>query len=222
MFHVILAGVSTNKLKSKTGNNHEVVFLEHQVLEVIVSNVSIMKLLMLCALLYVVALTRAADKGADKQVQQPDEDVSQLEKRTTFRCPRGWTKYSGRCFHFVPRYLPWAEAEKNCRAMGGHLASLRNRNEYFWVQHLINYYTHTSPETWIGGSSRTGDTTWFWSDGTSFTFTFWCQGEPNNPDKQHCLQMNYSGKKCWDDLQCDRRLPSVCVKYPVILVKFHG
>ncbi|XP_029029226.3 type-2 ice-structuring protein-like [Betta splendens] len=190
--------------------------------QVIVSNVSIMKLLMLCALLCVVALTRAAEIGADKQVQQNDEDVSQLEKRTTFRCSSGWTKYSGRCFHFVPRPLTWGQAEKNCQAMGGHLASLKNKEEYFWVQHFINYYTHTSPLTWIGGSSRAGDTTWLWSDGNSFSFTFWCQGEPNYPDTQHCLQMNDSDKKCWDNFQCNARLPSVCVNDPVTFQKFHG
>ncbi|XP_028996793.1 type-2 ice-structuring protein-like [Betta splendens] len=171
-----------------------------------------MKLLMLCALLCVLALTRAAKKGADARLQQPDEDVSLLEKRFLWWCPTGWTKYSGRCFHFVPRTLTWAEAEKNCQAMGGHLASMRNKEEYFWVQHMIATQTNSYPATWIGASTRKTDTDWLWSDGTKFTFTFWCKGEPNNQNSQHCVQMNFSDNKCWDDYQCDGQRSSVCVK----------
>ncbi|XP_029029612.1 type-2 ice-structuring protein-like [Betta splendens] len=171
-----------------------------------------MKLLMLCALLCVVVLTRAAEKGADEHVQQPGKDVSHLEKRFLWRCSSGWTKYGGRCFHFVPRPLTWNEAEKNCQAVGGHLASLRNKEEYFWLQHLIATKTNNYPLTWIGGSTRKTNTTWFWSDGTTFTFTFWCRGTPNNPGTRHCVQMNHSDNKCWDDYQCDGKRPSVCVK----------
>ncbi|XP_028996815.1 type-2 ice-structuring protein-like [Betta splendens] len=171
-----------------------------------------MKLLMLCALLCVLALTRAAEKGTNKQVQQPDKDVSQLENSFLWWCSSGWSKYGGRCFHFVPHRLTWADAEKNCRSMGGHLASLRNKEEYLWVQHLIHTQTNSYPATWIGASTLEKDTPWFWSDGTSFTFTFWCRGQPDFPEIQRCAQMNYSEIRCWDSVQCEGQRPSVCAK----------
>ena len=37
---------------------------------------------------------------------------------------------------------------------------------------------------------------WQWADGSSFGFSYWCDGEPNNGGgrQQDCLQMNYSGE----------------------------
>ncbi|KAF3848171.1 hypothetical protein F7725_021199 [Dissostichus mawsoni] len=40
---------------------------------------------------------------------------------------------------------------------------------------------------------------WTWSDGTPFHYKDWCDGEPNNPGRQRCLQMNHSEDKCWDN-----------------------
>ncbi|KAF3848161.1 hypothetical protein F7725_021189 [Dissostichus mawsoni] len=53
---------------------------------------------------------------------------------------------------------------------------------------------------------------WTWSDGTPFHYKDWCDGEPNNPGRQRCLQMNHSEDKCWDNEYCSTELPSVCVK----------
>ncbi|XP_034533054.1 ladderlectin-like [Notolabrus celidotus] len=69
-----------------------------------------------------------------------------------------------------------------------------------------------SPETWLGGSDAQHEGVWLWTDSSHFTFTHFCRGEPNNFFNQHCLQMNYGGGKCWDDVWCDKHRPSVCAK----------
>ncbi|XP_043954892.1 type-2 ice-structuring protein-like [Gambusia affinis] len=128
------------------------------------------------------------------------------------KCRNGWNLIHGRCFKYVPRRLTWAEAEKNCISMGGNLASVHSSEEYHGIQWLIRCATHELRETWIGGSDAAEEGSWTWSDGTLMTFTNWCPGEPNNlRGCQHCMQMNHSGKKCWDDNNCPSRQPSVCV-----------
>ncbi|XP_067435493.1 ladderlectin-like [Thunnus thynnus] len=136
------------------------------------------------------------------------EEEHRVDKRST-SCPSHWTEYNGRCFLYIPRTLTWAQAEKNCLSMGANLASIHRTREYYEIKRIISDRTHSSPETWIGGSDSQEEGVWFWSDGTPFAYSYWCRGEPN---KQHCLQMNYGGNNCWDDVWCDAHRPSLCAK----------
>ncbi|XP_031174463.1 galactose-specific lectin nattectin-like [Sander lucioperca] len=160
------------------------------------------------------ALTGAAAVPEEKADEDQTADIN-LAKRTfcsTRRCSRGWTRYNGRCFRFVPRPMTWAAAEKNCMFMGGHLASIHNILEYLRLLSLMSS-SRVYKKTWIGGTDAQEEKQWFWSDGTPFNYVKWCRGEPNNSfGKQHCLDMNHEGYKCWDDLQCNRRSPSICAK----------
>ncbi|XP_038586863.1 type-2 ice-structuring protein-like [Micropterus salmoides] len=191
--------------------------------------ISTMKTLTLSALLCaMMALTRAAalpdaedEPGTEGTAVQDTEagnwtnsftpGESRVVKRLTL-CPFGWTAFKGRCFLYVPRVMSWAAAERNCRSMGGHLASIHNIQEYHQIQTMIMRATHYQREAWIGGFDAQQEGYWLWIDGTHFGFTHWCPGEPSAYYLQHCLQMNYSDQKCWDDRQCDVHLPSVCVR----------
>uniref|UniRef100_A0A3B5LD70 C-type lectin domain-containing protein n=1 Tax=Xiphophorus couchianus TaxID=32473 RepID=A0A3B5LD70_9TELE len=127
-------------------------------------------------------------------------------------CRNGWNLINGRCFKYVPSRMTWAKAERNCISMGGNLASVHSSEDYYDIQSLIRRVTHELKETWIGGSDAAEEGNWSWTDGTLMTFTNWCPGEPNNGGwRQHCMQMNYSGEKCWDDQRCAVKQPSVCV-----------
>ncbi|XP_075307964.1 ladderlectin-like [Odontesthes bonariensis] len=126
-------------------------------------------------------------------------------------CNPGWTSINGRCFIYIPRPRTWAQAQRNCISLGGNLASVHSAQEYHDIQRLILKGSHASKQTWIGGSDAQENGVWLWADGSSFGYSHWCKGEPNNAGGwQHCLQMNYSGSKCWDDQTCNVRLPSVC------------
>ncbi|XP_051256190.1 ladderlectin-like [Dicentrarchus labrax] len=115
-------------------------------------------------------------------------------------------------FYFVPKAMTWADAEKHCQSFGANLASIHNVYDYHVVQHLILRMTHEQKQAWVGGSDAQQEGYWFWSDGTRFVYNNWCSGEPNDANGQHCLQINFSVKKCWDDVQCHYKLPSVCGK----------
>ncbi|XP_036002700.1 type-2 ice-structuring protein isoform X1 [Fundulus heteroclitus] len=169
----------------------------------------IMKLLAVCVLVFSVMAQTRADPIPDDG--SPDPEEVDLVQRST--CPPGWSPINNRCFHYVAKPMTWARAERNCLSMGANLASVHDTNEYHQVQSVIEMATYKSDETWIGGTNAQETSIWFWSDGSPLRYTNWCHGEPNNwRNNQHCLQMNYSGEKCWDDQTCSVRLPSVCAK----------
>ncbi|XP_024656601.2 galactose-specific lectin nattectin [Maylandia zebra] len=135
-----------------------------------------------------------------------------VEKRAA-SCPGGWTQYGNRCFLYNNDQMTWAQAQRICRNMNANLASVHSYDEYQFIRRVISSATHESGLTWIGGSDGQQEGYWFWIDGTSFTFTQWCRGEPNNHrGNEHCLLVNFSGSKCWNDGTCDSRFPFICVK----------
>ncbi|KAM4564439.1 type-2 ice-structuring protein-like isoform 2-T2 [Fundulus diaphanus] len=168
----------------------------------------IMKLLAVCVLVFSVMARTRADPVPDDGSTDPEVDLVQR-----YSCPHGWSPIKNRCFHYVSKPMTWARAERYCVSMGAHLASVHDTNEYHQVQSLITIATYKSGETWIGGTDAQETSIWLWTDGSHLHYANWCHGEPNNGgNNQHCLQMNYSGEKCWDDQSCFVRLPSVCAK----------
>ncbi|XP_005754320.1 type-2 ice-structuring protein-like isoform X1 [Pundamilia nyererei] len=168
-----------------------------------------MKLLTVSALLCaMVALTTAAEARDEVEGLMPPAK-SHVVKRSPRSpcCPGGWTKYGHRCFFFNSTVASWADAEKSCKSMRAHLASVRNIKEYREIQRLTG-----KKESWIGGTDASKEGKWLWSDETCFTYKKWCFREPNNDRNQDCLQINRGVFKCWDDMWCDAHLPSVCAK----------
>ncbi|XP_054876185.1 ladderlectin-like [Poeciliopsis prolifica] len=129
-------------------------------------------------------------------------------------CPHGWRKITPHCFRYVGTSMSWYDAEKNCRSMGANLASIHDMYYYGEVQRLIRDKTGRADPAWLGGSDEHREGFWWWSDEFSVSFTNWCRGEPNNGffHDQHCMQMNFSDEKCWDDIWCGTHLPFVCMK----------
>uniref|UniRef100_A0A3B3CV67 Galactose-specific lectin nattectin-like n=2 Tax=Oryzias melastigma TaxID=30732 RepID=A0A3B3CV67_ORYME len=116
-------------------------------------------------------------------------------------------------FRYYSSPKTWSEAEKFCRSIGGNLASARNRFENNKLLRLIRQKKGRYRYTWIGGSDAQQNGIWFWSDGSNYQYTNWCRGQPNNfRGKQHCLQLSFTDKRCWDDAECGRRLPFICAK----------
>ncbi|KAM6894296.1 ladderlectin-like isoform 1-T1 [Lycodopsis pacificus] len=171
-----------------------------------------MKTLTVCALVCaMIALTQAAALP-EGMLENDQSAESHLVKREAY-CSKGWTECSGRCFRYISTPMTWAKAEKHCVSLGGNLASVHSVLEYEGIQKIILDHSQDNGSTWIGGSDAEEEKEWFWSDGTLFSYMNWCAGEPNNGGgNQHCLQMNYSAGKCWDDVQCSTQKQSVCVK----------
>nr|XP_024656917.1 ladderlectin-like [Maylandia zebra] len=157
----------------------------------------------LWALLLVIFHTpdEVASNGTEASISAAEHHV---EKRAA-SCPSGWTQYGNRCFLYDNRQMTWAQAQRICQSLNANLASVNSNDEYQFIRAVISSASRESGLTW--------ENYWFWIDGTYFTFTQWCHGEPNNAGgNEHCLMVNSSGSKCWNDGRCDSQYPFICVR----------
>ncbi|XP_056109178.1 galactose-specific lectin nattectin-like [Rhinichthys klamathensis goyatoka] len=134
------------------------------------------------------------------------------------RCPDTWIKSGLRCYKFFSHPAKWITAERNCQRLGANLASVRKKQENDFLLSLLP----SSTPTWVGAhdaivSSNVCPTLnghWMWSDGTVFSYSHWCAGEPNsNPHGYYsCVEISYSSNRCWNDIGCFYSKPYICVK----------
>ncbi|XP_014881081.1 ladderlectin-like [Poecilia latipinna] len=150
-----------------------------------------------------------ADLDPEEEETHPDADLMMSK----ISCPVGWSGFGNRCFRYFGLFRTWARAERHCLSLGAQLASVHSLLEHHQIQNLISESGGGDQETWIGASDAEENSFWFWSDGRVFQFTNWCSGQPDNLGaKQHCVLMNHSANKCWNDEQCAFSRPYVCVK----------
>ncbi|XP_048015914.1 ladderlectin-like [Megalobrama amblycephala] len=106
-------------------------------------------------------------------------------------CPVGWTNFGLRCYKYISQPANWITAERNCQSLGANLASVRNKME---KNFLLSLLPTPSTYSWVGAHDGVQEGQWLWSDGTSFLYTNWCPGEPNNFQTENCLEINRSCK----------------------------
>ncbi|CAJ0933125.1 unnamed protein product, partial [Mesorhabditis belari] len=91
-----------------------------------------------------------------------------------------------------------------CQALGGHLLSLANVFNNALITG-IQLTTLDGTNGWLGGR-RAQNGSWYWSDGTPFTYAKWAPGQPSTGD---CIYMN-SDDKNWRTIDCTANLPYLC------------
>ncbi|CAI5686057.1 unnamed protein product [Oreochromis niloticus] len=121
-------------------------------------------------------------------------------------CPYGWTQVGSRCFFYNQTPMSWDSAKRHCWDLGANLASVHTYWEHQRIMQLFGNWP-----AWIGGSKGLKGN-WWWNDGTSFSFSQWCWGEPSNGYYENCLQMSSRVSNCWRDTWCEKHLPSLCAK----------
>lgn len=88
-------------------------------------------------------------------------------------CAFGWIAMQQFCISAIELALPWHAAEQHCVELGGHLASIRNDQQ----QQIVNSLLLNSPgyrddsAYWVGGSDKSYESDFRWSDGLQFLFT---------------------------------------------------
>uniref|UniRef100_A0A667WJX9 C-type lectin domain-containing protein n=1 Tax=Myripristis murdjan TaxID=586833 RepID=A0A667WJX9_9TELE len=110
-------------------------------------------------------------------------------------CPFGWTKFGSRCFNFNYNAKTWDDAERTCISLGGNLASVYSLEELNLLKAWMNRVTSLYTQTWIGGHDAVKEGVWLWSDGSSFNFTRWANGQPNNSGDEDCVEISWRGMK---------------------------
>uniref|UniRef100_A0A146UDD9 Lectin C-type domain containing protein n=1 Tax=Fundulus heteroclitus TaxID=8078 RepID=A0A146UDD9_FUNHE len=136
-----------------------------------------------------------------------------LRAATCDDCPPGWTWYEGRCFLFVKEEKNWADAEKHCLSLEGHLASFHSKNEYNFIRDLIYKATGTHKTSWAGGHDGPQDGFWMWTDGLKFVFDSWGPNEPNNyGGDERCMNINPKELDYVNDAPCSSKLSFICAR----------
>ncbi|XP_030018682.1 galactose-specific lectin nattectin-like [Sphaeramia orbicularis] len=102
--------------------------------------------------------------------------------------------------------LKWTDAQKHCLSMGGNLLSVHNAQQNNQALSLLG-----NNRTWIAGSDAQEEGQWLNVDGTPFNYTNWCSGQPDNHGgRESCAEVNFSGRRCWNDFVCTKLLYSIC------------
>ncbi|KAJ7984041.1 hypothetical protein DPEC_G00367520 [Dallia pectoralis] len=130
-----------------------------------------------------------------------------------YTCYGQWQRFGSHCFNFDTTPRSWTDAEQYCRSLDAHLASVHNWEEFKFLEKL----TGGSTITWIGGNDGgrpeiTQHRTWSWTDGSSYDYHEWAEGEPNNYNgvREPCIQMNFGDEHRWNDEVCEKQFASVC------------
>ena len=90
----------------------------------------------------------------------------------------------GICFEaFSSQNVNWEDANTTCAGNGGRLANILNEE----MNDEIHIIISDSNEHWIG-LSRTSNTAFQWSDGSSLTYEKWSSGHPI--DGMHCVSVH--------------------------------
>jgi len=123
------------------------------------------------------------------------------------RCKRGQAVgVQVKCSVFVagPSAMSFSSAKSYCRNRGMTLASIRSSSENAMALAECN-------NCWIGGHSIGNSQYDFeWVDGSSWSYTNWNSGEPNNYlwTNEDCVHMYSNGK--WNDNLCSKSYRPLC------------
>jgi hypothetical protein len=103
----------------------------------------------------------------------------------------------------------WNEAEADCVAQGGHLASVHDQVEQDYIAQAA--FAVLGGDWWLGLSDQAQEGQYVWTDGTSTNYTNWMEGEPNNWEgSENCIHLVDWAGGAWNDLNCDATARYVC------------
>src|SRR5262245_49176082 len=73
----------------------------------------------------------------------------------------------------------WTDAEAMAVSLGGHLATIRNKEEEDWIYNIFGYYGRPGRNLWIGLNDAETPGQFVWASGEPVTYTNWGAGEPS-------------------------------------------
>ncbi|XP_068177163.1 galactose-specific lectin nattectin-like [Antennarius striatus] len=133
-------------------------------------------------------------------------DVQTPQERSAVSCPPGWQQYQNKCYQLLSMAYAWNNAEFHCESIGSNLVSVRNFEEYSFLQNMARSANY--PTAWIGGYRFQGY--WKWDDGTPFLYDNWYSHSSSS--RYECLYLNSEGVLGWANQECHLGKPFICAK----------
>ncbi|KAM7348381.1 uncharacterized protein ACRADG_007714 isoform 6-T15 [Cochliomyia hominivorax] len=153
-------------------------------------------------------------------------------------CAFGWIAMEQFCIAAIEIAMTWHEAEKYCSKLGGHLVSVRNDQQQQTINELLVNSPGYSDQNayWVGGSDKSYEGDFRWSDGLTFQYTNWFPGwsqhghynkQPNDDglSSQDCIELRryfrtppgvqtnrspLTNKYMWNDRDCSANNFLIC------------
>ena len=123
-------------------------------------------------------------------------------------CRPGWSKYDGRCWRYETGTRTWQSQENVCRTSDSHLASIHSSTDMSRAKTLAG---GASTWAWIGLNDIASEGTWRYTDGSSYDYSAWGGGEPNNSGNEDCAHFwNLHSSPSWNDWRCNQHARGFC------------
>ncbi|XP_059222708.1 uncharacterized protein LOC106084839 isoform X3 [Stomoxys calcitrans] len=159
-------------------------------------------------------------------------------KNIVSNCAFGWIAMQQFCIATIELTMSWHEGEKHCSKLGGHLVSIRNEQQQQTINELLIKSPGYKDENayWVGGSDKSYEGDFRWSDGLLFQYTNWFPGwsqhghynkQPNDDglSSQDCIELRryfrtppgiqssrspVTNRYMWNDRDCSANNYLIC------------
>ena len=122
-------------------------------------------------------------------------------------CEDGWSNFTStttNCYQYFSSNETWEDAQTYCQNLGAELASVTTEEENDFLTTL------TQERAFVGGYKDDTDT-WQWSDGSTWDYTNWSEGQPDDArGMQDKVVINYEDDGSWDDGSYYATHPFIC------------
>ncbi|XP_021363194.1 uncharacterized protein LOC110456661, partial [Mizuhopecten yessoensis] len=125
-------------------------------------------------------------------------------------CLPNWTGYKDMCYFLMLDLQTWAEAQHQCKVMGGDVATVNSQAVQDLLFSLIN--EKNSQDIWIGLTDTVEEAVFEWSAGEPVMYTNWNANQPQSPTNvdEDCVSMSNSTGG-WQDEDCYSHKQYMCM-----------
>jgi len=122
------------------------------------------------------------------------------------RCDPEWAMFGSSCYKPFQEMMTFDAAEDKCVSEGGHVSSIHSDEENAFVVQLGGGYT----DMWVG--AKWTENEWKWQDTSSWEYTNWWSGQPDDPNTESCIALWTGSQSKWNDDWCTSTYSFVCEK----------
>ncbi|TWW73594.1 Macrophage mannose receptor 1 [Takifugu flavidus] len=125
-------------------------------------------------------------------------------------CLTPWIPFNTHCFRLIRTLNTWSDAQRQCRKIGGDLASVHSIEDQSFLISQSGYAS--TDEIWIGLNDGKSEGLFEWADHSTVSFTSWEYGKPDvlSEIKDCVLIRGENGN--WVDRMCNEKHEFICMK----------
>ncbi|CAH3124164.1 unnamed protein product, partial [Porites lobata] len=135
--------------------------------------------------------------------------VSLSWRAFSIQCKMGWQEWNQACYKLSKDFKPFSNASSICRQSGAELVSIASLQENEFVHNISE-----GEDVFIGLRAAKANDSFVWLDGSTFDYTRWEDGEPNETNGDcvvdGCCVILVEPTGRWNDTPCEMWYPFVC------------